>query len=226
MNANTNLFFGRTVMHFQYVTISRGGSSIIEKLKEYGIDADQYISWFSLRNYGKIKTPKVSTQQQPQQKSPSGNGRSSSSTTTSTTTSGIQNDSGTIFGDGAEARNPFDDNDLSRLNTNASNMSNTSSLYPTSSLHPEPTHNSSRRGSAQTTTSQTVDDDRFDYVSELLYLHDKLMIVDDRIVLMGSGKVLGCVCFTYFSINLFPISQLILMTDLNSVIVIQRLPCL
>lgn len=181
--ASSEASSARTVMHFQYVTISRGGSSIIEKLKEYGIDADQYISWFSLRNYGKIKTAKVSTQQ-PQQKSPS-NGRSSSSTTTS----GIQNDSGTIFGDGAEARNPFDDNNLSRLNTNASNISNTSSLYPTSSLHPEPTHNSSRRGSAQTTTSQTVDDDRFDYVSELLYLHDKLMIVDDRIVLMGSANI-------------------------------------
>lgn len=168
-------------MHFQYVTISRGGSSIIEKLKEYGIDADQYISWFSLRNYGKIKVPKFSAQ--PQQKSPS-NGRSSSSTTTS----GIQNDSGTIFGDEAAVRNPFEDNELDRLNTNTSNLSNASSLYPTSSLHPEPTHNSSRRGSAQTTTSETVDDDRFDYVSELLYLHDKLMIVDDRIVLMGSGK--------------------------------------
>lgn len=163
-------------MHFQYVTISRGGASIIEKLKEYGIDPDQYISWFSLRNYGKIKIPKFTSQKSSDRERPG------------STSTGLQNDSGTIFGDEAAAKNPFEDSDLERISTNTSiSSNNTSSLYPTSSLHPEPTNNSSRRGSAQTTASELVDDDRFDYVSELLYLHDKLMIVDDRIVLMGSG---------------------------------------
>ena len=33
-------------------------------------------------------------------------------------------------------------------------------------------------------------DDRDHYVSELVYIHDKLMIIDDRIVLLGSGKLL------------------------------------
>lgn len=158
-------------MHFQYVTISRGGASIIEKLKELGIDPDQYISWFSLRNFGKIKVPKFTAQRTP---------------TAQTRTTGLQNDSGTIFGDEAAIKNPFEENDLSRLATNSSTTSNTSTLNPTA-LHPEP---QSRRGSAASTTeSDLADDDRYDYVSELLYLHDKLMIVDDRIVLMGSGKL-------------------------------------
>jgi phosphatidylserine/phosphatidylglycerophosphate/cardiolipin synthase-like enzyme len=57
----------------------------------------------------------------------------------------------------------------------------------------EPTQSErSRRGSHQsntTTTQAEVDDDRYDYVTELLYIHDKLMIVDDRIVLMGSANI-------------------------------------
>lgn len=162
-------------MHFQYVTISRGGASIIEKLTELGIDADEYISWFSLRNYGKIKVPKFTAQR-----------------TKAKTASGLQNDSGTVFGDEAAIKNPFDENDLSRLATNFSTTSNASSLP--NNLYPEPPQ--SRRGSATSTAEEDLpDDDRFDYVSELLYLHDKLMIVDDRIVLMGSGSQEKCTFF-------------------------------
>lgn len=162
-------------MHFQYVTISRGGASIIEKLKEIGIDADDYISWFSLRNFGKIKVPKFTAQ------------RTTTTPRAATNIStGLQNDSGTVFGDEAAIKNPFDENDLSRLATNTSATSNASSLP--NNLYPEPPQ--SRRGSSTSTSAESnlVDDDRYDYVSELLYLHDKLMIVDDRIVLMGSGK--------------------------------------
>lgn len=166
-------------MHFQYVTISRGGSSIIEKLKEYGIDADQYISWFSLRNYGKIKINKP---------------QAASSTQPPT------NDSGSVFGDEAAVKDPFEDNThnhlhphlhLHKLHTNESTTSTaTANSVPgiQSSLNPE-TSNSSRRGSSTSSASNLVDDDRYDYVSELLYIHDKLMIVDDRIVLMGSANI-------------------------------------
>ncbi|KAI8891245.1 phospholipase D/nuclease [Backusella circina FSU 941] len=82
----------RSVMHFQYISISRGGNSIMERLREYGIDPDQYINWFSLRNHGQIKV-------------------------------------------------------------------------------------------------EETEDERHKYVSELLYIHDKLMIVDDKIVIMGSANI-------------------------------------
>jgi phosphatidylserine/phosphatidylglycerophosphate/cardiolipin synthase-like enzyme len=81
----------RSVMHFQYISISRGGNSIMEQLREYGIDPDQYINWFSLRNHGEINV-------------------------------------------------------------------------------------------------QDNQDERQKFVSELLYIHDKLMIVDDKIAIMGSGR--------------------------------------
>ncbi|KAI8640960.1 hypothetical protein BD408DRAFT_444667 [Parasitella parasitica] len=182
--ASSEASSARTVMHFQYVTISRGGNSIIQKLNEYGIDADQYISWFSLRNYGKIKTPKPPPQQ-----------------TDADDLQPPHNDSGSVFGDEAVAKDPFADNathhlhphlHLHKVNTNESVSSTTTAansfLGGQSSLHPE-TFNGSRRGSSTSNTGDLVDDDRYDYVSELLYIHDKLMIVDDRIVLMGSANI-------------------------------------
>ncbi|RCH78418.1 hypothetical protein CU098_000694, partial [Rhizopus stolonifer] len=75
--------------------------------------------------------------------------------------------------------NPFDDQpQLSRLQTNQSNAHSLKNPF-----------NEGKRGSSQSTHQPEVDDDRYDYVSELLYIHDKLMIVDDRIVLMGSANI-------------------------------------
>ncbi|KAF9373787.1 hypothetical protein CPB97_000315 [Podila verticillata] len=45
----------RKVMHFQYVSICRGGNSILEQLQSLGIDPDQYIGFFGLRSFDRIK---------------------------------------------------------------------------------------------------------------------------------------------------------------------------
>ncbi|KAF9312591.1 hypothetical protein BG003_006127 [Podila horticola] len=45
----------RKVMHFQYVSISRGGNSVQERLVAQGIDPDQYIGFFGLRSFDRIK---------------------------------------------------------------------------------------------------------------------------------------------------------------------------
>src|SRR5688572_17629530 len=36
----------RKVMHFQYVSISRGGNSVLERLEAFGIQPEQYIGFF------------------------------------------------------------------------------------------------------------------------------------------------------------------------------------
>ncbi|KAI8356505.1 hypothetical protein B0O80DRAFT_447589 [Mortierella sp. GBAus27b] len=45
----------RKVMHFQYVSISRGGNSILERLQAHGINPDQYIGFYGLRSFDRIK---------------------------------------------------------------------------------------------------------------------------------------------------------------------------
>lgn len=44
----------RVVMQCQYMSISRGTSSLFAKLRKYGIDPDDYIQFFSLRKWGTI----------------------------------------------------------------------------------------------------------------------------------------------------------------------------
>jgi len=45
----------RKVMHFQYVSICRGGNSIMERLEARGINPDQYIGFYGLRSFDRIK---------------------------------------------------------------------------------------------------------------------------------------------------------------------------
>jgi len=45
----------RKVMHFQYMSICRGGNSVLERLVANGIDPDQYIGFFGLRSFDRIK---------------------------------------------------------------------------------------------------------------------------------------------------------------------------
>ncbi|KAG0259752.1 hypothetical protein BG011_002401 [Mortierella polycephala] len=45
----------RKVMHFQYISICRGGNSILERLVANDIDPDQYIGFYGLRSFDRIK---------------------------------------------------------------------------------------------------------------------------------------------------------------------------
>lgn len=120
-------------MHFQYTSISRGGKSIVEKLREEGIDPFEYIGWYSLRNWDKIE-PRL-----PRKKKSSESGVATS---------------------------------------------------PPSSEHHR-THHQVESLSVQDPAGHEDDemDDRDHYVSELVYIHDKLMIVDDRLVILGSANI-------------------------------------
>lgn len=47
----------RAIMEFQYNSINRGGHSIIESLRQQGVDdPHRYINFYNLRNYDRINT--------------------------------------------------------------------------------------------------------------------------------------------------------------------------
>lgn len=46
-------------MHYQYISICRGGRSILEKLREAGIEPSDYIRFYSLRSHDIIKRSKI-----------------------------------------------------------------------------------------------------------------------------------------------------------------------
>ncbi|MCO5599755.1 hypothetical protein L7F22_053862 [Adiantum nelumboides] len=53
----------RLIVDLQYRSISRGEDSIFSKLRRRGIDPEQYISFFSLRQWGKLPSGRLTTEQ-------------------------------------------------------------------------------------------------------------------------------------------------------------------
>jgi phospholipase D1/2 len=49
----------RCIMDYQYKSISRGGKSIMERCSEQGVDANEYISFYNLRGIDRINTSRV-----------------------------------------------------------------------------------------------------------------------------------------------------------------------
>lgn len=145
----------RNVMHFQYITISRGGNSIMEKLREAGIEPSDYIGWYSLRNWDKLVPPKKKPAHGSDSPTPSPKPEASPAASAHVDPSPAVSS----------------DADLSPPSP---------AVTPTT---PSPTDTP-----APSEKSIWDDDDREHYVSELVYIHDKILIVDDRIVLIGSGK--------------------------------------
>jgi phospholipase D1/2 len=191
----TTSLFDRTVMHFQYVSISRGGNSILEKLKEAGIDASQYIGWYCLRNWAKNKPSDTDNTDSTAHSNGNNNGKKKKDrrTDSGTALSQQHQEGSTLTLDESTQPSP----QQSSSSINASSRSSSYSSTP-------PTSSSSKQAPPATAFGTIVDnplqnkaylnaaadeseDDRKYYVSELIYIHDKLLIVDDRIVLVGSG---------------------------------------
>ncbi|KAI8601031.1 hypothetical protein EDD21DRAFT_305738, partial [Dissophora ornata] len=115
----------RKVMHFQYVSISRGGNSVLERLEANGINPDQYIGFYGLRSFDRIKHGNESIVE-PKPRVPS-----------------VSNEAS------ASGSNPTNKDDESTIEENEVE----------------------------------------DFVTELLYIHSKLMIIDDRIIVIGSANL-------------------------------------
>jgi phosphatidylserine/phosphatidylglycerophosphate/cardiolipin synthase-like enzyme len=124
------------VMHWQYVSICRGGKSVLEKIAEAGIKPEDYVSFFALRGYDRIH------EHDNKGKKPEG---SSSSPTDHT------------------KQDSFSDE---QLRPNSDDRIGGEPAVPSGIAQMDPKQN---------------------FVTEEVYIHSKLMIVDDRFVICGSG---------------------------------------
>ncbi|KAG1225117.1 hypothetical protein G6F35_003596 [Rhizopus arrhizus] len=152
--ASSNASAALNVMHFQYLTISRGGSSIVEKLKEAGIEPSDYIGWYSLRNWDKLV--------------PTKNRQPSSETLPNPPTTVPKEEGGSSTGGVPPVP---------------------AHLVNAHQLHSEKEHDPPLPKTPAEGNGKDEEDGREYFVSELVYIHDKLLIVDDRIVLVGSANI-------------------------------------
>lgn len=170
----TNLNF-RLIMYYQYISICSGQKSIMEKLKSAGIEPDEYIRFYSLRSYDRINRPTMEEI--------------------------LARDAGYT------PRNigiPLLDNEKSERPVPPAGFvmpGERKSYHSVASDTIAPDAMSNHRhsvldepwvndGSMQTPRDEAAEKQEVsDYVTEELYIHAKLLIADDRVVIMGSANL-------------------------------------
>ncbi|RFU25888.1 hypothetical protein B7463_g10457, partial [Scytalidium lignicola] len=169
----------RAIMEFQYFSICRGGNSIIEKLQKAGVpDVSKYVRFYNLRNYDRINAGQVLDQ--------------------------VQQSSGVSYED---ARREHDDmvgagysdrgeqtgatpgqhhDNYDRYQQATQKLSGVAgSKYDTVSACYE--NNGPSIKEIPWAGSKEAEMDAF--VSEELYIHTKILIADDRVVICGSANL-------------------------------------
>ncbi|CAG8468958.1 364_t:CDS:10 [Diversispora eburnea] len=140
----------RMVMHWQYVSICRGGRSVLEKIKSAGVNPEDYISFFALRNYGKI------------------------SQVESISTNGSVKDK-TVNINPSSIDASVESNEDSQESKNHENeFPNVSENNPVDNKQVKPSGDANNK---------------FVYITEEVYIHSKLLIVDDKYVIIGSANL-------------------------------------
>lgn len=162
----------RAILEFQYYSICRGGHSILEKLREAGIgDPGQYIGFYNLRSFDRINT--------------------------SETMQAVEDESGIEYEAARQQQDAYIGASM-QDDAVAYGLSNDGEALP--SLYQSQadqisdnvldTVSASYMEGVQSLTEMPWDGDAEDeinaYVSEELYIHSKLLMADDRVVLCGS----------------------------------------
>ncbi|KAK1021647.1 hypothetical protein LTS16_026360 [Friedmanniomyces endolithicus] len=168
----------RAIMEYQYNSINRGGHSIMETIAAQGVDPMQYIRFYNLRNYDRINNSNTMARVEQQ--------------------SGVAYDDARRghdqqYGQVAEPQNygkyyadPAGNADAyGRYQQAAQNVSDGGGRWDSVAecymLGGEDIRNVPWDGDAQS---------EFDaFVSEELYIHTKLLIADDRVVICGSANL-------------------------------------
>ncbi|PNS19358.1 Phospholipase D1 [Sphaceloma murrayae] len=163
----------RAIMEFQYFSINRGGYSIYESIAKEGIDPMKYIRFFNLRNYDRINT--------------------------STALNAAEQKSGVDYDDARRAHDQRFDAPNSQANQQDSNYQQFQDAAK--NLGP---HGGLASGQYDTISSAYMlnqpsildipwsgsPESEIDaFVSEELYVHSKLLIADDRLVICGSANL-------------------------------------
>ncbi|KAI1122437.1 phospholipase [Nemania abortiva] len=156
----------RAIMEYQYNSINRGGHSIIESLKQNSVDDwRQYIGFYNLRNYDRINTS--STMRQAEERS------------------GVRYDDARrqhddLVGRGEEGRyhDQYDRYQSAASRVPDQTWDTVSSCYMDGGpdIRSVPWH-----GDEESEINA--------FVSEELYIHSKVLIADDRLVICGSANL-------------------------------------
>ncbi|KAI8055519.1 hypothetical protein BDF22DRAFT_742098 [Syncephalis plumigaleata] len=194
----------RMVMNYQYISIARGPDSIYAKLSAAGVQPDKYITFYGLRNYDLIHAakPNIVPDYNPEQGDASDNSshaephvRASTAdrltqskvipTISSDALSKIDKINAKHGGSTALGVGPMGgDHDAPNQIPTLKNESN--QAVPTGG-NAQPSLDQSFSQAVQLADAQIAEGKQ--YVTELTYIHTKLMIIDDTTVVCGSANI-------------------------------------
>ncbi|KAI9487461.1 MAG: hypothetical protein EXX96DRAFT_553340 [Benjaminiella poitrasii] len=166
----------RLVMYYQYISICSGEKSIFEKLKKAGINPEEYIRFYSLRSYDRIDRPKVEELLAMNAGfSPRGIGKAMEHEHEVESVQIHNNErshppAGFVMPDEIEQQRQRQQQQQQQ--------------YGNISM-PSPPHQQQRAPLDPEAEKREIDS----YVTEELYIHAKLLIADDRVVIMGSANL-------------------------------------
>ncbi|CAK3806272.1 Phospholipase D1 [Lecanosticta acicola] len=162
----------RAIMEFQYFSINRGGHSIMESVAREGIDPMEYIRFYNLRSYDRINISATMTKVEEQ---------------AGVSYDEARNQHDQKYGD-AEAQgsagNPdsaYDRYQRTAANVRGSDSGRWDSVAECYMLNGPDLQTIPWEGDPEAEMDA--------FVSEELYIHSKLLIADDRIVICGSANM-------------------------------------
>ncbi|GLB42616.1 putative phospholipase d [Lyophyllum shimeji] len=197
----------KTIMAAQYRTLNRGGDSIYEEIRKAGYEPLDYIRFYHLRSYDRINAPMASFISQMQDNShvtfheaqvalarqwigqdPTTSQKEVTLALPEPTTEGLvvtektPPKTATVqIPESSEAAAEA----VRRFESGAEGLRGDEEVADTVSQHML----SDRTGLEEERWLGTPDEELNAYVSELLYIHSKVMIVDDERVIMGSANI-------------------------------------
>ncbi|KAI1005222.1 hypothetical protein K3495_g2989 [Podosphaera aphanis] len=168
----------RAIMEFQHHSICRNGHSIIEKIEQAGVpDAREYIRFYHLRNFDRISAGDARNYSEQQSSMICKGSRMEQYGNTCTTDCNNQDQrTNAYMGQNNHQYNCYQQ--PSGQMTDQSNFDSISSCYMDSSIPV-----------TQIPWSGSPEAEMQAFVSEELYIHSKLLISDDRVVICGSANL-------------------------------------
>lgn len=174
----------RAIMEFQYFSINRGGHSIMEEIARAGVDPMKYLRFYNLRSYDRINTSAAMTKVEEESGVSYDDARKGHDQRYGHTIESEQYNQ--EYADAAGNRNAYNqyqqaaeriyggsDNDMA-----GGRWDSISECYM---LNGPDVRSVPWEGDPETEMDA--------YVSEELYIHSKLLIADDRIVICGSANM-------------------------------------
>ncbi|KAI9493053.1 hypothetical protein BDB00DRAFT_825220 [Zychaea mexicana] len=165
----------RLIMYYQYISICRDSKSIVQKLKAAGIDPDKYIRFFSLRSYDRINRRKMEEMLV----------RAAGYTSDVVVPLEEQVEQTAVSGGNAKIKWSAEVYDADACIARDSIASY--AMKDGGNLADEPWVTDTK--DSQPRDAAAEQEERDSYVSEESYIHAKLLIADDRVVIMGSANL-------------------------------------